>query len=64
MKIQSMLIIFQVLNEWRKLKNILNTNNKRVRTEAKSLGAISANGNVTLQIFEETLIQKVYREIK
>ena len=37
------------------MKSILNTNNKRRGQKLNLWGAISVNGKVTLQIFEENL---------
>ena len=42
----------------KKMKSILNTNNKRRGQKLNLWGAISANGKVTLQIFEENLNTK------
>ena len=60
MKLQSMLIILQVINGCRKRKSILNTNNKRRGQKLNLWGAISANEKVTLQIFEENLNTEKY----
>ena len=42
------------------MKSILNTNNKRRGQKLNLWGAISANGKVTLQIFEENLNTEKY----
>ena len=60
MKPKSMLIILQVINGWRKMKSLLNTNNKRRGQKLNLWGTISANGKVTLQIFEENLNTEKY----
>ena len=52
-------------NGWRKIKSILNTNNKRRGQKLNLWGAISANWKVTQQIFEENLnTEKYKRDIK
>ena len=42
------------------MKSILNTNNKKRGQKLNLWGAISANGKVTLQIFEENLNTEKY----
>ena len=42
------------------MKSILNTNNKRRGQKLNLWGVISANGKVTLQIFEENLNTEKY----
>ena len=42
------------------MKSILNTNNKRRVQKLNLWGAISTNGKVTLQVFEENLNTEKY----
>ena len=46
------------------MKSILNTNNKRRGQKLNLWREISANGKVTIQIFEENLNTEIYRNIK
>ena len=59
-KAKIILIFPQVLNWWRGMKSILNTNNKRREQKLNFWVTILANWKVTLQIFGENFNSKKY----